>query len=164
MRLKPVAKERIHALTVGAFVMQSGSASISRADSITFNSYTGNLGSTAHTYTVDGIKIVAAAPNDGNRRMMGLLNTGSEWQAMRRLPDLRHGERSSRLHPTRCAKPAERRLHKFPVQDGLHDRWRGVASDRARYYVGGRSLRSRWVYAHRHNAYHDAGKSERNES
>jgi len=50
---------------LGALVLVLFSAASSRADGLTFNNPTGDIG-VMHTYTLDGFSIIASAFNDGN--------------------------------------------------------------------------------------------------
>jgi hypothetical protein len=51
---------------LGALSLMLFSAASSRADGVSFSSPTGDLGSATHTYTLDGIGIVATAFNGGD--------------------------------------------------------------------------------------------------
>ena len=50
---------------LGVLVLVLFSAASSRADGVTFNNPTGDIG-VMHTYTLDGFSIIASAFNDGN--------------------------------------------------------------------------------------------------
>jgi hypothetical protein len=57
---------RLAVTTLGALSLMLFSAVSSRADGVTFNSPTGDLGSATWTYMLDGTPIVAMAFNDGH--------------------------------------------------------------------------------------------------
>jgi hypothetical protein len=57
---------RVVLLSLGALSLMLFSAANSRADGVTFDSPTGDLGSTTFTYMLDGVPIIATAFNGGN--------------------------------------------------------------------------------------------------
>ncbi len=57
---------RVVLLSLGALSLMLFSAANSRADGVTFDSPTGDIGSSTFTYMLDGVPIVATAFNGGN--------------------------------------------------------------------------------------------------